>query len=310
MRTSKKIALALCASIAATSLQPAAFAQEATFNAEDSFFDYWQKYQDKLDRANGITTTSTATTTTRVAEPVAQSSVGSSTNDKCGTTIAAVATPIAALLGVGFVTNLRIPAIDQATAQLNAKLAEANDNIQRGLGIHNEEASKWAREINAQLANLSQGGVNLTQSVGAVAAIAGGIGAIATIINNCKPDTPAPQPSTTTSTTPTQTVTTTTTLPTPTVTEYTTKPAPTVTKYTTMPAPVVTTTTTLDEDPVTITTTLKGSPERTTAKGSDKTFIEKTTIRSTTTIHTTIVPPPTVNPPKDNSWMDSAELQP
>lgn len=308
MRTSKKIALALCASIAATSLQPAAFAQETTVNSNDSFFDYWQKYQDKLDRANGITTTSTATTTTRVAEPVAQSSVGSSTNDKCGTTIAAVATPIAALLGVGFVTNLHIPAIDQATAQLNAKLAEANDNIQRGLGIHNEEASKWAREINAQFAKLSQGGVNLTQSVGAVAAIAGGIGAIATIINNCKPVTP--QPSTTTSTTPTQTLTTTTTLPRPTVTTTTTLPAPTVTEYTTMPAPVVTTTTTLDEDPVTITTTLKSSPERTTVKGSDKTFIEKTTIRSTTTIHTTIVPPPTINPPKDNSWMDSAELQP
>lgn len=136
------------------------------------------------------------------AYAVGSSNLSSNEGDKentCGATIAAIAVPVAAILGVNTAAQLHIPAVDQAVAQLNAQLADANDRVQHGLGIANDDASQWAREINAQLARIGAAGADVGQALGAVAAIAGGIGAIAAIVEHCAPDTP-PTPVTTTAT--------------------------------------------------------------------------------------------------------------
>mgnify|MGYP006902694548 CR=1 FL=1 len=197
----KVSAIAIAAAITATALAPTA----------DASYQKRQPTPEQPTSATTQTTTQTATVTaTATATATAQSSVNinaqSSLNvkdpDKCGKTIAAIAVPVAAIATTGIATNLHIPAIDQAMANLNAQLAGANDRIQRGLGIHNDETSEWARQINASLQQAGMAGADLGKIGGATLGLAGAIGAIAALVNNCAPATPTTTPTVTVTPTP------------------------------------------------------------------------------------------------------------
>lgn len=107
---------------------------------------------------------------------------GSSLKDpaKCAATAGIVATPVVAALALGLISQVRIPGLEQVAGEINAEMARVNDEIQRGLGLHNEQLAQWARTIGADGADIANAGIGL---VGAIAVI----GAIAGVATSCQP---------------------------------------------------------------------------------------------------------------------------
>lgn len=126
-----------------------------------------------------------ATPTTIVVEKVdtiGHEPTGSSLEDpaKCAATAGIVATPIVAALALGLISQVRIPGLEQVAGEINAEMARVNDEIQRGLGLHNEQMASWARQIGASGEDIANLGIGLA---GAVAVI----GAIAGVATSCQP---------------------------------------------------------------------------------------------------------------------------
>lgn len=107
---------------------------------------------------------------------------GSSLEDpaKCAATAGVVATPVVASLALGLISQVRIPGLEQVAGEINAEMARVNDEIQRGLGLHNEQLAELARTIGADRADIANAGLGL---VGAIAVI----GAIAGVATSCQP---------------------------------------------------------------------------------------------------------------------------
>ena len=116
--------------------------------------------------------------TTVVVEKV--DTIGHEQNDsaledpaKCAATAGIVATPVVAALALGLISQVRIPGLEQVAGEINAEMARVNDEIQRGLGLHNEQMAEWARQIGANGADIAGLGLGLVGAIGVIGAIAG-----------------------------------------------------------------------------------------------------------------------------------------
>lgn len=118
-----------------------------------------------------VTSTPTATATTIVADKV--DTVGEIDTAKCATVAGITATPLIGAVALGVLSQVRIPGLEQVAGEINAEMARVNDEIQRGLGLHNEQMANWARQIGASGADIANAGIGLVGAIGVIGAIAG-----------------------------------------------------------------------------------------------------------------------------------------
>lgn len=125
-----------------------------------------------------VTETPTPTATAIVTDKV--DTVGEIDTAKCAAVTGITATPVVASLALGLISQVHIPGLEQVAGEVNAEMARVNDEIQRSLGLHNEQLAEWARALGASGADIAGAGIGL---VGAIAVI----GAIAGVAASCQP---------------------------------------------------------------------------------------------------------------------------
>lgn len=97
--------------------------------------------------------------------------------EKCAPTLLGWGVPLLALIPLGIATQARIPGLENIQNQVSEQIRNANNELQKQLGIMNPEAAKMAAEFNDQFG----------RAVGPMAVLALGIAAVSSIAVNCAP---------------------------------------------------------------------------------------------------------------------------
>lgn len=118
-----------------------------------------------------VTETPTPKATAIVTDKV--DTVGEIDTAKCAAVTGITATPVVAALALGLISQVHIPGLEQVAGEINAEMARVNDEIQRGLGLHNDQLAEWARQIGASGADIADLGVGLVGAIAVIGAIAG-----------------------------------------------------------------------------------------------------------------------------------------
>ena len=90
--------------------------------------------------------------------------VASSSDGKCIASLVGIASPLLLLIPLGILSQVRVPGLEGVQGKLNAAVREANDRIQRGLGIYDRDRAERAAglqgafsAVNPQLLGLAGG---------------------------------------------------------------------------------------------------------------------------------------------------------
>ena len=102
---------------------------------------------------------------------------------KCIASLVGLSAPLLLAIPVGILSQVQIPGLEGVSAQINDAMRQANDRIQRGLGIYNEDRAQRA----AGFQNAFQG-VNTEQlglAAGALGAITLGLLIVDQVMRAC-----------------------------------------------------------------------------------------------------------------------------
>ncbi len=113
-----------------------------------------------------------------------QTTKGSSELDgKCIAGIVGMTAPLLLAIPLGILSQVQIPGLEQVSAQVNAAIRQANDQIQRGLGIHDENRAQRAAGIQGAFAIENPQMIGL--AAGALGAITLGLLAVDGVMRAC-----------------------------------------------------------------------------------------------------------------------------
>ena len=109
---------------------------------------------------------------------------GSSELDgKCIAGIVGLTAPLLLAIPLGILSQVQIPGLEGVSAQVNAAIREANDQIQRGLGIYNEDRASRAADLQAAFSIENPQALGL--AAGALGAITLGLLAVDGVMRAC-----------------------------------------------------------------------------------------------------------------------------
>ena len=100
-------------------------------------------------------------------------------NPRCAAALAGVGLPLAALVPLGLGSKVQLPGVNNLSAQLNAQARNLNNDIQRGIGVHDPRLSQQASQLDNQLKTLGADLGPVAAGAGTVALSAAALGAIA-----------------------------------------------------------------------------------------------------------------------------------
>ncbi len=100
-------------------------------------------------------------------------------NPRCAAALAGVGLPLAALVPLGLGSKVQLPGVNNLSAQLNAQARNLNNDIQRGIGVHDPRLSQQAAQLDNQLKALGADLGPVGAGAGTVALSAAALGAIA-----------------------------------------------------------------------------------------------------------------------------------
>ena len=113
-----------------------------------------------------------------------QTTKGSSELDgKCIAGIVGMTAPLLLAIPLGILSQVQIPGLEQVSAQVNAAIRQANDQIQRGLGIHDDDRARRAAGIQGAFAIENPQMIGL--AAGALGAITLGLLAVDGVMRAC-----------------------------------------------------------------------------------------------------------------------------
>lgn len=113
-----------------------------------------------------------------------QTTKGSSELDgTCIAGIVGMTAPLLLAIPLGILSQVQIPGLEQVSAQVNAAIRQANDQIQRGLGIHNDDRARRAAGIQGAFAIENPQMIGL--AAGALGAITLGLLAVDGVMRAC-----------------------------------------------------------------------------------------------------------------------------
>ena len=109
---------------------------------------------------------------------------GSSELDgKCIAGIVGLSAPLLLAIPLGILSQVQIPGLEGVSAQINAAIQQANDQIQRGLGIYDKDRAQRAAGIQAAFSIENPQAIGL--AAGALAAISLGLLAVDGVMRAC-----------------------------------------------------------------------------------------------------------------------------
>ena len=100
-------------------------------------------------------------------------------NPRCAAALAGVGLPLAALVPLGLGSKVQLPSVNNLSAQLNAQARNLNNDVQRGIGVHDPRLSQQAAQLDNQLKALGADLGPVAAGAGTVALSAAALGAIA-----------------------------------------------------------------------------------------------------------------------------------
>ena len=97
-----------------------------------------------------------------------------------------MASPLLLLVPLGILSQVRVPGLENLSAQVNAAIKRANDDIQRGLGIYDRDRAQTAAGLQGafQVANPQMIGL----AGGALGAITAGLIIMDVVLRSCGVD--------------------------------------------------------------------------------------------------------------------------
>lgn len=118
-----------------------------------------------------------------VIERGSETNGSSELDGACIASLVGLSAPLLLLIPVGILSQVQIPGLEGVSAQINQAIREANDYIQRGLGIYDRDrAERAARAQGAfQVANPEMIGL----AAGSLGVILGGLLLVDTVLRNC-----------------------------------------------------------------------------------------------------------------------------
>ena len=105
---------------------------------------------------------------------------------KCIAGLVGMASPLLLLIPLGILSQVRVPGLENLSAQVNAAIKRANDDIQRGLGIYDRDRAQTAAGLQGafQVANPQMIGL----AGGALGAITAGLIIMDVVLRSCGVD--------------------------------------------------------------------------------------------------------------------------
>gem|GEM_PF-3234935 len=103
---------------------------------------------------------------------------GGSSNPACIGAISLLSLPLLLAIPVGILSQVQVPGFENVSAQLNAAIQEANTQLQKGLGVFNEDRAGKAAGVDAaaaQVAPLIGAGAAAVASIAVIAGIGAGV---------------------------------------------------------------------------------------------------------------------------------------
>ena len=113
---------------------------------------------------------------------VNQNNAGSS-DGKCIASLVGIASPLLLLIPLGILSQVRVPGLEGIQGKLNAAVREANDRIQRGLGIYDRDRAERAAGIQNAFSAVNPELVGL--AAGALGTITAGLLIVDAVLRSC-----------------------------------------------------------------------------------------------------------------------------
>ena len=85
----------------------------------------------------------------RINVELTSKDVATSSDGKCIASLVGIASPLLLLIPLGILSQVRVPGLEGVQGKLNAAVREANDRIQRGLGIYDPDRAERAAGLQA-----------------------------------------------------------------------------------------------------------------------------------------------------------------
>lgn len=109
---------------------------------------------------------------------------GSSVPDTCIPAVGGIFAVVLLAIPLMMLSHVKVPGLQGLHGHLGQQIQNANNELQRGLGIQNDRASQLAAQVDNHLKAL---GANASDLVGGLAAVVGLLAAVGTIVAFCVP---------------------------------------------------------------------------------------------------------------------------
>ena len=109
--------------------------------------------------------------------------VATSSDGKCIASLVGIASPLLLLIPLGILSQVRVPGLEGVQGKLNAAVREANDRIQRGLGIYDRDRAERAAGLQGAFNEVNPEMVGL--AAGALGTITAGLLIVDAVLRSC-----------------------------------------------------------------------------------------------------------------------------